>query len=370
MGHLLRTLIVIITLGLAGQTAFATSPNANALFNQGKAYHDGIGVAQDFEAARAYYERAANAGSTDAQLNLGYLYFVGEGVERDFAAARAWYEKAAQAGDKSAAQNLAFMDSEGLGLPVKPQAKTTPVIKERLVALPKPAAIARNIYVPNSPLLPAATRNYDSLVDIAPPAATTSTPVTPITATPITATPIVVPTEAKTGFSAFTVFGGITALALAIAAALGWFADYQAAKTRRATRALAQQFFEHNRRLLREIYIRYPSEMRDMGKRESGWAVAISVLIVRFVIFKKTQGGDNDMPKAISDAILSAVKTNPAKSRHLAYRLAPDILTLIQSDIRAFDKEHETQPEAPPIYKSPRVNPRKLVWEPRIVSST
>lgn len=373
MGQFIRALLVIIAFVAAGNTAFAASPEADALFNQGKIYHDGVGVNQSYETARSYYERAAKLGSTDAQLNLGYLYFVGQGVKQNFVTAREWYEKAAVAGDTSAAQNLAYMDREGLGImpqavargmtqTVRPKARTTSVAKTPLVVLPTPPNVARNIYVANSPLLATTTRAYASLVPAA----------TPVTVNPSKAAilPPTMKTPSRPSLSAFTVFGAIIALALASAAALGWYADARAAKARRGTQELAQQFFEHNRRLLREIYIRYPSEMRDMGQREAGWAVAISVLIVRFVIFKNSDAINADpISNPISDKILSIVKTHPAKARHLAYRLVPEIITLIQSDIRAFDIEHDTLPEAPPIYKSPRVNPRKLVWEPRIVAT-
>ena len=325
---------------------------ADSLFNQGKIYHDGLGVTQNFNTARIYYERAAALGSKEAQLNLGYLYFVGEGVTRDFYAARQWYEKAALAGDKSAAQNLIYMDQQKLGLsPNRSQSPLPTPVKDSVTVFTKPMPIAMPtaamVKTSENPII--ATLNDDSTLTTFSTAATNS----------------------DTSFSTVSVFGSIILIAIGLGGLVGWAADQRAARKRGEVQELARQFFEHNRRLLREIYIRYPSAMYDIDKRNSGSAVAISVLIVRFVIFR-TRYTDPDspaLPKNLSSEILSPLKSCPAKARHAAFKLVPDLINLIKSDIRAFDIEHATKPEAPPIYKSPRRNPRKLVWEPRIVAT-
>lgn len=393
MGHWIRQFLCAACMGLAAlisalpaSAQINTQTEARALFEQAKAYHDGIGVTQDFAQARALYTRAADQGSTDAKLNLGYLYFVGQGVARDYTLARQWYEQAANAGDESALQNLAYMDAQGLGLtarapvatkPILIKPASTPWIKPPATALPSAAAVSEKpavIYVPNAPLWPTARRDYREIDTVA--------------ATPPASVQTTTPQAAPTQFSMLTVLSGITMLAAIIAALAGWAADRQAVQHRRDVRELARQFFEHNRRLLREVYVRYPAEMRDIGARESGWAVAISVLIVRFVIahsrrldgsalgrehFDDTLPDDPlppALPKTLSARILSAVKTHPSKARHIAYTLVPDIMTLVQSDLRAFDIEQATRAEAPPIFKSERKNPRRLVFKPTLVSAS
>jgi TPR repeat protein len=63
----------------------------------------GMGVAQDFNAAAAWYAKAAAQGHASAQSNLGVCYEKGKGVAQDFKTAAAWYEKAAAQGDADAA---------------------------------------------------------------------------------------------------------------------------------------------------------------------------------------------------------------------------------------------------------------------------
>ena len=53
------------------------------------------------------YEKAAAAGNPDAMINLGVLSADGKGVPQDAAQARAWYEKAAAAGSSIARERLA-----------------------------------------------------------------------------------------------------------------------------------------------------------------------------------------------------------------------------------------------------------------------
>jgi len=69
----------------------------------GDSYFLGIaGVAHDFEAAAAWYAKAAAQGHAHAQFNLGILYEGGAGVAQDFKTAAAWYAKAAAQGESDA----------------------------------------------------------------------------------------------------------------------------------------------------------------------------------------------------------------------------------------------------------------------------
>jgi TPR repeat protein len=80
--------------------------SAEDYFNRGMACRDGQGVAQDYQQARQWYEKAAAAGHARAMTNLGVLYHNGQGVPQDYGQARQWYEKAIAAGDESAKERL------------------------------------------------------------------------------------------------------------------------------------------------------------------------------------------------------------------------------------------------------------------------
>ena len=91
--------------------------DAEAQFNLGNMYFEGLGVPQnDAEAARLY-RMAAEQGIAEAQFNLGVLYSTGRGVpENDTEAARL-YRMAAEQGIARAQFNLGVMYFEGLGVP-------------------------------------------------------------------------------------------------------------------------------------------------------------------------------------------------------------------------------------------------------------
>ena len=86
-------------------------------YQSGFALHYGIGVAQDFERAFAYYSMAARNGHPKAQTNLGMMYYNGEGVEADAKQAARWFTQAATQGDTTAQYNLACLHYSGIGVP-------------------------------------------------------------------------------------------------------------------------------------------------------------------------------------------------------------------------------------------------------------
>ena len=86
-------------------------------YQSGFALHYGIGVAQDFESAFAYYSMAARNGHPKAQTNLGMMYYNGEGVEADAKQAARWFTQAATQGDTTAQYNLACLHYSGIGVP-------------------------------------------------------------------------------------------------------------------------------------------------------------------------------------------------------------------------------------------------------------
>ena len=73
----------------------AEQGNANAQFNLGFMYRNGLGVPQDYAKALQWYRKAAKQGVAEAQYNLGIMYGNGEGVPQDYAQAHMWSNLAA-----------------------------------------------------------------------------------------------------------------------------------------------------------------------------------------------------------------------------------------------------------------------------------
>jgi hypothetical protein len=402
MGQGARLIVLILSvLWLSGAQAFAASSSADALFDKGKAYHDGLGVTQNFDVARAFYERAAAAGSTDAQLNLGYLYFVGEGVPRNYLMARQWYERAAKAGDGSAVQNLAMMDARGLGLPQKIASKTRvenapdATTQFKVTSLPAmkisspefdsylfntfpweaqarkslgpfyaQTAIKRGVVLLPIENLATSTETSVASAALVAPHSQTMSGKAPVLASRPSAE---LQRSRKTEIAALS---GLVFILTLISLIL--FSDFYVKNRKRATRKLAVEFFEQNRRTVRDAYFRYSAELRDMRYAESKLDNVLSVLIVRYVLL--TYGADEPGKAAKSgqlvDRICKLAGRHPAKSRHLALSLAPHIFDLIRSDIRALDKEHETAPTAPSFYQAPAAVPPRRRWKPRVVKAS
>ena len=93
----------------------AEKGDANAQYNLGLLYNQGLGLAQDFKAAADWYRKAAEQGNSNAQYNLGVMYSTGQGVTKDSAEAMKWYLKAAQQGVVGAQNNLGTLYNEGPG---------------------------------------------------------------------------------------------------------------------------------------------------------------------------------------------------------------------------------------------------------------
>ena len=87
---------------------------AEAQFELGVAYDQGVGVTQNHATAAGWYQRAAEQGLTDAQYNLATLFDEGLGTPRDFERARHWYMRAADAGEARAMNNLGYIYEKGL----------------------------------------------------------------------------------------------------------------------------------------------------------------------------------------------------------------------------------------------------------------
>ena len=68
---------------------------ADAQYNLGVMYGEGLGVPQDYAKAVGWWRKAAEQGHATAQYNLGVAYHNGEGVPQNYAQAHMWYNLAA-----------------------------------------------------------------------------------------------------------------------------------------------------------------------------------------------------------------------------------------------------------------------------------
>jgi TPR repeat protein len=75
--------------------ALAEQGDPQAQFALGSMYRYGQGVAQDYDAALGWWQKAAEQGLVDAQYALGNAYSGGTGVARDNVLSYMWYDIAA-----------------------------------------------------------------------------------------------------------------------------------------------------------------------------------------------------------------------------------------------------------------------------------
>ncbi len=87
---------------------------ANAKYNLGVLYHQGMGVGKNLEKALDLYKEAADLGHPEAQYNLGIAYIGGIGFEYDPVKAAAYFRNAANEGVMEAAYNLGLIYENGL----------------------------------------------------------------------------------------------------------------------------------------------------------------------------------------------------------------------------------------------------------------
>lgn len=87
---------------------------ANARYNLGVLYHQGLGVDRDLGRALYWYREAAKIGHPEAQYNLGIAYIEGIGTDYDPRLAAAFFERSASEGIMEAAYNLGLIHENGL----------------------------------------------------------------------------------------------------------------------------------------------------------------------------------------------------------------------------------------------------------------
>ena len=76
----------------------ADQGHAEAQYNLGLAYHNGIGVPRDYGQALRWYRLAASRGHGMAQFNIGLMHAKGEGVPPDLVVAYVWFNLSAAQG--------------------------------------------------------------------------------------------------------------------------------------------------------------------------------------------------------------------------------------------------------------------------------
>ena len=97
-------------------TIAAKEGNADAQFNLGVMYEQGIGVTKNEKEALVWYGKSALQGNSGAQFNLGVLYENGRGTVVNFVKANDWYRKASVQGDGLAIGNLGMLYIRGQGV--------------------------------------------------------------------------------------------------------------------------------------------------------------------------------------------------------------------------------------------------------------
>jgi localization factor PodJL len=95
--------------------AAALKGDPTAAYEIGVRFAEGKGVAQNFDEAAKWYDRAAQAGVVPAIFRLGTFYEKGMSVKKDADIARRYYMQAAERGNAKAMHNLAVLDADGGG---------------------------------------------------------------------------------------------------------------------------------------------------------------------------------------------------------------------------------------------------------------
>ncbi len=92
----------------------AEAGDAQAQYDLGSRYIDGLSVARDPKLATQWLEKAAAQGLAPAQYRLGSLYRDGKGLRNDSKLAYSWFKRSAEQGNARAMHNLAVVLAEGV----------------------------------------------------------------------------------------------------------------------------------------------------------------------------------------------------------------------------------------------------------------
>ena len=103
--------------GFEATMALAKMGDADAQSMSGTNYFYGLGVEPDWQAAFAWFNKAASTGNcSDAQYHLGKMYLDGAGVEQDSGIAIEWLGKAVKNNSPEAHYLLGNMYYTGFGV--------------------------------------------------------------------------------------------------------------------------------------------------------------------------------------------------------------------------------------------------------------
>ena len=94
----------------------ANAGDISACAYLGKMYYEGTGVAQNYNEAFKWYQKAADNGVTGAYTWLGVMYYNGQGVAQNYGEAFQWFQKAVDNGDPVAYGWLVSMYYNGQGV--------------------------------------------------------------------------------------------------------------------------------------------------------------------------------------------------------------------------------------------------------------
>ena len=91
---------------------YAEQGDAEAQFNLGQMYREGLEVAQNYKEAVKWYRLSAEQGDAVAQFNLGFMYGKGLGVPQDYVSAHMWWNLSDSNGHKSAVKNRNIVEKK------------------------------------------------------------------------------------------------------------------------------------------------------------------------------------------------------------------------------------------------------------------
>ena len=94
----------------------ANAGDISACAYLGQMYYEGTGVAQNYNEAFKWYQKAADNGVTGAYTWLGVMYYNGQGVAQNYEKAFLWTKKAAENGAADAYVGLGVMFCKGQGV--------------------------------------------------------------------------------------------------------------------------------------------------------------------------------------------------------------------------------------------------------------
>ncbi len=95
----------------------AEQGNKWAQNNLGAMYHDGLGVAQDYQQSVKWHTLSAKQGVAAAQNHLGQMYVNGLGLPKDYQEGVKWFRLSAEQGFSDAQSNLGIMYANGWSVP-------------------------------------------------------------------------------------------------------------------------------------------------------------------------------------------------------------------------------------------------------------